>query len=1191
MDRQSRVIDHLETAGVWPAGAGTASYGPAAAGDPPGWWPPPHDEVFASDGETVAPPEPEEPDRKLTDREHQAGGLQQSAEGAGQEAEAPPPPYATMPLGLDISLWQGIESGKQKVPQPQPLATFQRLAWAGKKFIFVKTSQDRADPTFHGHYENARAAGLIRGAFHWFTTAPVGDQVRLFLGLVPRVGPGELAPSLDVEDGSKALWRHYQYTYVEGKKTTGSVAGSTALLDAVQDWLDRVEAALGRTPLLYTGVIWRDHLKSTRMSQYPLWTLPSRWSAGGLGGWRHVELWQYAEDGKPFRGVSQYREPGVELPGADYDAYNGTIYGLRGLADLGRTGVGLTSLGAVVAHCEPDRHLHLVRESPPRTWTDTDLMRGALPGLGGDPVLCTDGTAVRLYFRSDGRVVEAMQADPAANWNVEDLSSIAGVTAVHDPRVLTAGDRRVVVFSGDDDDWHLLSRTASVPWTATHLLSSARRSGTTSVPMSSGQPAVYLPPGSADPRIVGRGGPLGHLVELALGNAGWAATDLTASSAGPRGIPPAATYSPAVYHRDAETFIVYRAIRGELWQIARGARQATNLTSAAPGSEIAVGHPTCLVHAGQVHVVYRGVDQMIHELTERSGTWSYARLPCDVPAASDPTCPDAMTAMVAFRAMDGAVRVLRLDGSTWTCTDTLQPATPAGVPLPPAPAPPVMPPPHGPSVFAALGSAADRFRELVAAGDEKSAVLLAYQHNYLDVNVLSDLVFFSRHRELGERRLRPDETALAQEWRTIREGVVGPAFAALTSGPAHGRQAAPAAQRSGEVPPEGIRLTPELEAAGGQWLRAITAAGAESGEAAGGLHAEGMGSIVGDVGKAASDVVTRAAGVLAQVAAQGFGDFIHRLDELERLAIADGYTLTQRVTAFRKLFYDSAESGKSYPGATGGGVWNILIPGAAATPLPPSWRTPPAAAQAETLRAQKEQIINGVHVDIGHVLTGLDARNHPTDINLSVLGFPLVRMRSNLEATTFTGDLGSVVGKYLYSSNRSFRDTAMELEPKLLDEKYNGSAEPDMSGNADAHLVPLDPSRTLGENLCAYHSAATGGWRRRWQCFVVTIGLGTFTPVPATMRGYLQSVVIGTFSGSTERWHADMQGEVMNAALAYAAATGHRADIVNVNADPGPGIVTPTFWEMYWNAAGWVLDEFLRRLKVAVRAELAAAFP
>jgi hypothetical protein len=70
-----------------------------------------------------------------------------------------------------------------------------------------------------------------------------------------------------------------------------------------------------------------------------------------------------------------------------------------------------------------------------------------------------------------------------------------------------------------------------------------------------------------------------------------------------------------------------------------------------------------------------------------------------------------------------------------------------------------------------------------------------------------------------------------------------------------------------------------------------------------------------------------------------------------------------------------------------------------------------------------------------------------------------------------------------------------------------------------------------------------------------------------------------------------MLNEIMEAALAYAAATGHRIDVVNVLADPTPGIVTPTFWEMYSNAAGWVLDEFLRRLKTAVHAEQAPGAP
>jgi hypothetical protein len=382
----------------------------------------------------------------------------------------------------------------------------------------------------------------------------------------------------------------------------------------------------------------------------------------------------------------------------------------------------------------------------------------------------------------------------------------------------------------------------------------------------------------------------------------------------------------------------------------------------------------------------------------------------------------------------------------------------------------------------------------------------------------------------------------------------------------------------------------EPESTGGSWLRAVTAPEAGFGEATDGPHHEDIGSIVGDVIRTVGGVATGAVDAIAR--SLGFAGFIDRLDELERLATADGYSLTQRVTAFRKVFYGAfhpcgvpAKAGGSpYPGVPRGG-WDLLIPGAAATPLPPSWTTTAGAEKVTALCNRSWQLINGVHVHVGHVFTGLDARNYPTRVTLSALGLPLIRMRSNLEAATFTGDLGSVVVEYLRGSKRSFRDTAMELDPALLAATYNEHARGDMAGNADAHLVRLDPSRTVVQNLLDYYTAPVGGWRRRWQGFVVSIGLGSFAPVSPMMPEPYRSRIVGTFSGLTEQWRSDMRGEIMQAALAYAAAKGRRGDVVLVLKDPGPGFATPTFWEMYWNASGWVLDEFLHGLKRAVAAE------
>ena len=114
----------------------------------------------------------------------------------------------------------------------------------------------------------------------------------------------------------------------------------------------------------------------------------------------------------------------------------------------------------------------------------------------------------------------------------------------------------------------------------------------------------------------------------------------------------------------------------------------------------------------------------------------------------------------------------------------------------------------------------------MAAGDEHSAVSLAYQHHQRDLNAITDLFFFARHRELGERRLRPDETALVQEWRTIRERVVGPAANALAQNDPAAR---PAAEHAEEAGAELGAVEPE--STGGGWRRAVTAAEAGFGEA------------------------------------------------------------------------------------------------------------------------------------------------------------------------------------------------------------------------------------------------------------------------------------------------------------------------------------------------------------------------
>jgi hypothetical protein len=303
-----------------------------------------------------------------------------------------------------------------------------------------------------------------------------------------------------------------------------------------------------------------------------------------------------------------------------------------------------------------------------------------------------------------------------------------------------------------------------------------------------------------------------------------------------------------------------------------------------------------------------------------------------------------------------------------------------------------------------------------------------------------------------------------------------------------------------------------------------------------------------------------------------FDVYLLQFNALEQAAITEGYNFNDRVTAFRKLYYDSASAAKTYAGAVvGGGAFNILIPGAAGTKIPASWSTPPLDGAADYLRKHQTLQIGAQSVDIGHLLAGADATRHPTSVSL---GGGMIKLRSNVEATTFVGDLGSVVAEYIHGSKASFHDTAMKRS-KVLDTYYDGSkamaSAEDMAGNADAYALSFDPSKSLTDNLKGYYAAATGGVKKRFTNFAISIGLGTLNA--------------STFTGDTKVWRQAMTEEVFNSALAYAAGKGWNSDVINVMKDPGPGVFAPTFWEMYWNNSEWVVDIFVDRMTRNVAKE------
>ena len=196
--------------------------------------------------------------------------------------------------GIDVSHYQG------------------RVNWsavkaAGCAFAFAKATEGTGvtDPYFAANWAEMKAAGLARGAYHFFRPAEdAAQQAAHFLSTV-QLAPGDLPPVLDVE-------------------TSDNVSNS-ALVGGVQIWLDAVEPVAGVTPIIYTAAsFWDAHLDN-QFGAYPLWI--AHYTAAPSpsplpSGWTNWAFWQYSQS-LHIDGVGG---------AADHDYFNGTAEDLQALA-------------------------------------------------------------------------------------------------------------------------------------------------------------------------------------------------------------------------------------------------------------------------------------------------------------------------------------------------------------------------------------------------------------------------------------------------------------------------------------------------------------------------------------------------------------------------------------------------------------------------------------------------------------------------------------------------------------------------------------------------------------------------------------------------------------------------------------------------------------------------------------------
>jgi lysozyme len=187
---------------------------------------------------------------------------------------------------------QGID-----VSHDQQTVSWPAVVQAGYVFTFIKATDGETyvDPDFAQNWAGAKAADLLRGAYHFFRAEDSPQaQVDLFWKTVG--GNGELPLVVDVEESM-------------------GVSAPTLISNLTQ-FLEELQQASGRTPMIYTGPGFWNGLGTTAFGGYPLWVAEYGVSQPTVPkGWASWAFWQHSESGTV---------PGIQ-GAVDLNVFNGPL--------------------------------------------------------------------------------------------------------------------------------------------------------------------------------------------------------------------------------------------------------------------------------------------------------------------------------------------------------------------------------------------------------------------------------------------------------------------------------------------------------------------------------------------------------------------------------------------------------------------------------------------------------------------------------------------------------------------------------------------------------------------------------------------------------------------------------------------------------------------------------------------------
>jgi lysozyme len=197
--------------------------------------------------------------------------------------------------GIDVSHHQGDIDWKDIRDQ-------------GYVFAFIKATEgaNHRDPMFAANWSAAGEAGLVRGAYHFFTfCTSAAVQADNYARTVP-VGDTMLPPVVDVEF----------------KGNCARPPGIAIIRTELTLFLNRIQEIFGTRPVIYVTTDSHRRIVAGEFSAYPIWirNIYSEPDPATYSGW---VFWQYADRGR----VSGIRGR------VDLDVFNGSYDAFGALAN------------------------------------------------------------------------------------------------------------------------------------------------------------------------------------------------------------------------------------------------------------------------------------------------------------------------------------------------------------------------------------------------------------------------------------------------------------------------------------------------------------------------------------------------------------------------------------------------------------------------------------------------------------------------------------------------------------------------------------------------------------------------------------------------------------------------------------------------------------------------------------------